>query len=268
MPIDSAGWFDWMIKDPCPITPAKVNGGVNTTKMIIPHSAEGYAQHLRELAYWGPDSWGASNMKDGKCYQHYSIYQQTQTSGAAYPNNNGWTNETEGVRGEPLTEPQIDNLVRQIKELSEYKRWTPTRPLSPSDKSATLYEHNECVRWGATYTSCPSGRIPWDTIMERLESDVMKVAGWWIAKPFGIGTWEINLKNDFGSATGYLLGVALQPGTGVVEFRHGDGRIAGVVNARDGTSTFVINPDMNGKAKFNVLSSAVTFQYLAGTPIK
>lgn len=176
--IDSQGWFDWMIRDPGPINPDKVNGGINTVRGMIPHSAEGYWSHLQTLLHTGPDSWGASNLKDGRCYQHYSIYQQTQTSGAGYPNNNFWTNETEGRAGEALTGPQVDNIVRQIKELSALKGWKPRRPINSLDVTATLYEHKECVRWGAKYTACPSGRIPWGTILSMLEEEDVSALVW------------------------------------------------------------------------------------------
>jgi hypothetical protein len=169
MPIDQAGWFSWMIRDPGP--PHKVNGGRNGGKGKVPHSAEGYWPYLRDGVLWGPRraSWGASNLKDGRCFQHYSIWEQTWTSGAPYPNNNFFTTENEGVTGEPLTPAQTANLTRIITELSALQGWEPRRPSSKADKLASLYEHNECVRFGAEPTSCPSGRIPWDKILAGLQ---------------------------------------------------------------------------------------------------
>lgn len=168
MSVTPDGWFSWAIRDPGPLS--KTNGGVNTVRGFVPHSAEGYWPHLGVLLH-SPErraSWGASNLKDGRLYQHYPIFAQTWTSGAGYPNNNFFSNETEGVEGQPLTDKQVANIVRQITDLSELKGWLPRRPESPNDRVATLYEHRECVRWGAAPTECPSGRIPWDRIMEEL----------------------------------------------------------------------------------------------------
>lgn len=175
--IDTNGLFDWAISDPGPST--ATNGGINGGKGIVPHSAEGHWDSLQALhdfhwqratAFPGLQaSWGATNLQDGRFVQHYSIHAQTWTSGAGYPNNNFFAFENEGVAGEPLTQPQIDNIVRVIRELSALQGWTPERPLSEVDYQATLYEHNECTRWGALATACPSGRIPWKTILEALE---------------------------------------------------------------------------------------------------
>lgn len=167
------GWFDWAIRDPGP--PWKVNGGVNGGKGMIPHSAEGYWPYLRDGVLWGPRraSWGASNLKDGRFIQHYPVTAQTWTSGAGYPNNNFFTTENEGMAGEPLTQMQVANLIRAGRDLMHHYGWRPRRPASASDLLASLYEHNECVRFGAEPTACPSGRIPWDIIVPRLEGGDM-----------------------------------------------------------------------------------------------
>ena len=162
------GWFTWMIRDPGPLS--KTNPGINGLKMVVPHSAEGYWPHLQELlhAEGRRASWFCSNLKDGRCYQHYPIFTKTWTSGSAYPNENGLAWENEGVKGEPLTDKQVDNCVRIIRAVSTLKGWEPRRPADTLDKTATCYEHNECVRFGSSFTECPSGRIPWDRIMEEL----------------------------------------------------------------------------------------------------
>ena len=166
MSLSSDGWFSWAIRDPGPAS--KTNGGRNTCRGVVPHSAEGYWPHLQTLLHSPARraSWFASNLKDGRFYQHYPIYTQTWTSGAAYPNNNFVAWENEGVAGEPLTDAQVDNCVKVITELSEMFQWEPRRPVDGGDRMATLYEHNECTRWGAEPTACPSNRIPWDRIME------------------------------------------------------------------------------------------------------
>lgn len=172
--IDALGWFDWAERDPGP--PWKLNGGRNGNKGMIPHSAEGYWPRLRDIL-WGVRraSWTASNLRDGRFIQHYPVFAQVWTSGAGYPNNNFPTTENEGVAGEPLTQAQIDNLIRMGNDLSDKFGWRPKRPFGAADFSASLYEHNEAVRFGADATACPSGRIPWQIIVPALEADVAEV---------------------------------------------------------------------------------------------
>lgn len=172
MSIDAHGWFDWMIRDPGPLN--KTNGGINTASLCIPHSAEGYWPHLQELLHSQARraSWMFSNLNNGRCYQHYSIYAQVWGSGSAYPNNNGVMWENEGVAGEPLTAAQDANNIRIIREVSALKGWKPRRPINSADTRATLYEHNECVRFGSEPTACPSGRIPWPKYLAALEVDM------------------------------------------------------------------------------------------------
>lgn len=187
--IDAAGYFDWAIQVPGP--PSAVNGSRNGGKGIIPHSAEGYFHDLDALRdfLWARGtaapglraSWGATNLKDGRFVQHYSIHSQTWTSGAPYPNNNFFAFENEGVAGEPLTQAQVDNIIRVGRELMALQGWTATRPVSQNDLHASCYEHTECVRWGAAATACPSGRIPWDVIVPALnqqEDDEMTERVW------------------------------------------------------------------------------------------
>ena len=190
--IDANGYFDWMIQDPGPLS--KTTWGVNTCKMVVPHSAEGYWPYLQTLLHSldRRASWMFSNLKDGRCFQHYSIYAQVWGSGSGYPNNNGVMWENEGVAGEPLTDEQNDNNIRIIREVSELNGWELSRPTSPTDTTATGYEHSECVRWGSEYTACPSGRIPWDLYLRALEEDEMAERVWcfdrqqtWIIGKFG-----------------------------------------------------------------------------------
>lgn len=174
--IDAGGYFDWAIQDPGPV--GSVNGARNGGKGIIPHSAEGYFRTLEALHdfHWSralappgqKASWGATNLKDGRFVQHYSVWAQTWTSGAGFPNNNFFAFENEGVAGEPLTQPQIDNIIRVGRELSALQGWYPRRPESPTDLTASLYEHTECKRFGSAATACPSGRIPWGIIVPAL----------------------------------------------------------------------------------------------------
>ena len=179
MAIDAGGWFDWMIKDPGP--PARVNGGRNGLKGVVIHSAEGYWPHLR-VVLWGDrgSSWHFSNLQDGRCFQHYSIYAQTHCSGAGYPNNNFPAWENEGTKDEPFTVKQNNNNVMIIDEIREVGKWPDTRrPINSGDKAAQLWEHNEMTRFGALPTACPSGRVPWGLYLDRLkEEDVKPYLAW------------------------------------------------------------------------------------------
>jgi hypothetical protein len=158
------GWIDGVTR--LPGNPEHVNGGINLVWGLFPHSAEGYAGTLLDLAVNGPLSWHMSNLKDGRLIQHFPFTAQCWHATAA---NNAFVGmEHEGVAGEPLTEAQIVNLVMVIKELAAWREWTPRRPMSATDLKATLYEHREVTRFGGSATACPSGRIPWDEVIRRL----------------------------------------------------------------------------------------------------
>ena len=174
-----AGWFNWALVDPGP--PNAVNGGINGGKGMVPHSAEGDWETLQDLHdfHWARGtappgkraSWGATNLKDGRFVQHYSVWAQTWTSGAPYPNDNFFAFENEGSAGEPLTEKQTANIIRVGRELMALQLWTPRRPINSADDKASLYEHREMVRFGAASTSCPSDRIPWGIIVPALKKE-------------------------------------------------------------------------------------------------
>lgn len=164
------GLLDWAERVPGPVH--KVNAGTNPVFGIIAHSAEGYEAGLRSQILGGPVSWHLSNLKDGRLWQHYPLTSRCWHATAA---NNAYIGiESEGRAGESLTEAQIANLVRIIREVSAWKGWEPRRPTSDIDMSATLYEHREVTRFGGTATACPSGRIPWDEILSRLQEDDVK----------------------------------------------------------------------------------------------
>lgn len=181
-------YFDWAIQDPGPVN--AVNGYNNRGLGMIPHSAEGHWDTLQALHdfHWSratnPDprkraSWAATNLKDGRFVQHYPVTAQTWTSGSGYPNNNFFAFENEGVAGEPLTQAQVDNILRAGRELMDHFGWKPKRPVDDTDKTASLYEHRECVRFGSASTACPSDRIPWDVIVPALtEEDDMAERVW------------------------------------------------------------------------------------------
>ena len=184
--IDKNGRFDWAVWAP-PRVPGGTNGGRNGGKGMVPHSAVGNWDTLEDLLDFlesritsaDPNrrsSWGATNMQNGIFYQHFSVWEQTWTSGSGYPNNNFFAFENAGGGykngkpnfSEPLTQPQIDNIIRAGRDLKDLQGWTPRRPLNSGDMTASLLEHNECKRYGSASTACPSGRIPWDIIVPAL----------------------------------------------------------------------------------------------------
>jgi LysM repeat protein len=170
MGITSDGWVDWAIRRPGPAW--KTNGGRNGLLGFAAHSAEGFeAGMYGELDKEGRRaSWHFSNMKDGRFVQHYSLFEQTWTSGAGFPNNNLAGMESEGVAGQPLTEAQLANVVRFLQDLAAFThRQTPRRnPESWGDGDLLLVEHCEAARWGADATACPSNRYPWQEIITQL----------------------------------------------------------------------------------------------------
>lgn len=158
--------------------PSKQNGGRNGLHGFVAHSAEGYQDYLlgniiQRPASGGRKSWTFTNLFNGRLIQHYPIYSQVWTSGAGYPNNNMPSAECEGQYFEPLTDAQVNNLVFIIREIAAAASRTDIRRLRDGESIAPrlaflLTEHRECTRWGADATACPSGRIPWETILERL----------------------------------------------------------------------------------------------------
>lgn len=162
--IDNNGWIDWAEK--VPGHPEKQNGGRSPAAGFVAHSAEGWVGYLRSNpplppSVGGRKSWHFSNLVDGTLLQHYSIYAQCWASGAGFPNNNYVAMEHEGIVGQILTPQQVDTTSKVIAEISKLAGWKPTRQVN-------LWEHNECTRWGAEPTACPSNRIPWEEILNKL----------------------------------------------------------------------------------------------------
>ena len=163
--IDANGWFDWAER--VPGHDEKVNGNRNPASGFVAHSAEGWEAYMRSNpplppSVGGKKSWHLSNLVDGRLLQHYSIYSQCWASGSTFPNNNYVAMEHEGVAGQPLTSKQTETTTRVLSELSTLVVWKPVRQV-------TLWEHNECTRWGSDPTACPSGRIPWEEILRKLQ---------------------------------------------------------------------------------------------------
>mgnify|MGYP001592820203 CR=1 FL=1 len=198
MSLTPDGWFDWMARDPGPPEKQYFDrlSGLplgNTATVYIPHSAVGD----NYLAWRDGRLWNMTRLPDGNftpaaraslhgwinkseldgCRQHYPIWTACWSSGSFRINVNAVAFENQGGapgnEAEPLTEYQVWANARIIQELSQVVGWIPQRPTSTLDLWASLYQHNECIRFGSLPTACPSGRIPWDEIIRRLEPPPM-----------------------------------------------------------------------------------------------
>ena len=144
--------------------------GSNDTHLrqgLVIHSAEGSLTGLFSVLDGSRDaSWHFSVAQDGGVYQHVDTANIAWTNGSQLANTKFWGIECEGGGsnpGEPLTEPQYQALVGVVRWLWE------THGLSRYERQETLWEHNEMTRFGASSTSCPSGRIPWQRLIADLE---------------------------------------------------------------------------------------------------
>lgn len=161
----SPGWFDWAQRMDGPAN-KKVLNTTNLIDGVVFHSAVGTLQGVINVVM-GP----ASNQKsvtgvlakDGRFIQFYPVTASPWANGNPTVNVRYLGFEFEGGplgnESEPLTLSQVEGAVRILKDLAEYKGvsvdfWR--RPVS-------LVEHKELVA-----TACPSGRIPWTTIIAAL----------------------------------------------------------------------------------------------------
>lgn len=133
---------------------------------IVAHSMEGsLAAAFGELDRTDRQaSWHFSVAKNGDVYQHIDTENISYASGSYEANRRFWSIEHEGVAGEPLTAPQEFATTALMEWLLSNHGLSPQRHL-------TLWEHNEMTAYGAAATACPSGRIPWNTIIPALEED-------------------------------------------------------------------------------------------------
>lgn len=137
----------------------------------VKHSAEGsWAALLSEINKAGRRaSWTFSMRKDGHTVQHYPLESITWHCGAIgdlHTETEMIGNltlvgiEHEGKVGEPLTIQQMTSTIR----ISEFLRDNTYAGKNPPELAVNLWEHN----WISGVTSCPSGRIPWQTIVNAL----------------------------------------------------------------------------------------------------
>lgn len=175
MSISADGWLSWAEKLEPPFK--KVNPGINSVKGIFMHSAEGYATVLLDInspyGYNGNHSWHLSNLMDGRVFQHYPFTARCWHATAGNQEYIGVENEGYAPREKSLNPAQIANARMFIAEISHWKGWTPRRPVSATDITHTLWEHNEVTRLGGSGSACPSGRIPWGEILRADQEDDM-----------------------------------------------------------------------------------------------
>jgi N-acetyl-anhydromuramyl-L-alanine amidase AmpD len=145
---------------------------------LVIHSAEGSLAGLFSVLDSSRQaSWHFSMAQDGGVYQHVDTENIAWTNGSQESNTKFWGIECEGGGpgnfGEPLTEPQYQSLVSVVRWL-----WD-THGLTRYERQQTTWEHNEMTRFGASSTSCPSGRIPWQRLLADLEDDMALTEEQW-----------------------------------------------------------------------------------------
>ena len=135
-------------------------------KGLIGHSAEGrLTAALSTLDSSSQVSWCLFNTYDGTFYQHYPLSAVTWHGGCVFANAHFVGVEHEGRAGEPLTQAQVAALAEFIAWLAEQEDW-------PSiERHVTLFEHREMAAYGAAPTACPSGRIPWEKVIDMVTID-------------------------------------------------------------------------------------------------
>lgn len=179
-------WLPFTIKSPGPSWKQGYPGATSRTLAQIEgevkHSAEGSLQGLfGELDRADRTaSWHFSLAKDGRVFQHYpleAICWHTGLAGDRRVDTSLIGNATligeehegggPGNYGEPLTEAQYAGSSRISQAVRDL---CPRVGASPPTPRLNLWEHN----W-LSWTSCPSGRIPWTRLITDLEEDDMKL---------------------------------------------------------------------------------------------
>jgi len=136
---------------------------------IVYHSAEGGLAAMRAIIQApGEPSWTFSNPKTGRLIQHYPRGTNIWANGSLDANILFDACESEGVAGEPLTDSQVQNLIELARWYKQEEGWEGFA------RWKQAWEHKEMKRFGARPTECPSGRIPWPTIITALEDDMLE----------------------------------------------------------------------------------------------
>lgn len=190
------GWFDWMERVPGPAD--KVYSEPCTSEIVVFHDAVGY------LPGWYSRLFSTNRLPNGlytpyaaasvtgwlfydrrQPIQHYPVFKSCWASGSRHLNTKGNAFENESAPGygtwdphspPPQSDWQVECAARVEHDIAAFKGWPEgywRRPVDANDLTATEYEHNETVRWGGLYSSCPNGRIRWaDIAALRQEEDM------------------------------------------------------------------------------------------------
>lgn len=277
--ITSDGWLDWVERQPGPSD--KTWPDINAVQGYIPHSAVGSLQGVINVVF-GP----VSNERsvhgvigyNARVIQFYPFTASPWASGNREANKRFIAFENEGGRpgneSEPLTEFQITINTRIIKELGDWKNYPVEywhRPNSSNHKSASLYEHREMTRFGAPPTACPSGRIPWQVILSRLQgsNEMMTphnaIAAWFTDRSLGpISSAVMLARSDLNlPTTAKMARLDVYLSTGSMSFKHGlTNLLAGVVREYENHAQIDVVIDANGLCGFVVPAGGVEIEQI------
>lgn len=258
------GWLTWAERMPGrPATGPGFNAGVNDVRGIFFHSAEGYAETLlSKTSQWGYYNaqypWHLSNLLNGRLIQHYPFTARCWHASAANDHYIGMEHEGRtpdgSTVGPVLNDLQVANDRRVIASVSAWKGWAPTRPTSPSDLAATLYEHTEVIRFGGSSTQCPSHRIPWPAILTppappTNEEEIMPRFNAVVPRLHGAATPQTVKVDEFDQQLPACKRLRLEVylNRGRVVLKDSDGKYAGRVGW-DGARYGVVEVDVSGGA--------------------
>jgi len=159
---------------PWPGPPGKVGAGgalASPKRGEVKHSAEGYWDGAHGVLS-NPGIQSSWHFTVGEYIeQHYAIdancwhANDTDPDGLVRSNFAMVGVEHIGVAGEPLTQGQIDNTILLTRWLAQQFGRSGFGRYPAQFKLWTLAEHNQV---GNDPTACPSGRIPWEVIMNQL----------------------------------------------------------------------------------------------------
>ena len=142
------------------------NRTLGNIKGEVKHSAEGsYAALLAAVKNPGRiASWHFSVSKTGHVAQHYPLESVCWHAGNMQANIQYVGIEHEGVVGEPLTVAQVLATVHLSLDIRRFAGIT-----APPARHINLWEHN----W-ISATACPSNRIPWALIINKIKTEEHK----------------------------------------------------------------------------------------------
>src|SRR3972149_4472543 len=175
------------------------NSDIHLKQGVVIHSVEGsLAGAFAVLDGPREASFHFTVAQDGRVFQHVDTEQMAWTNGSYESNRRFWGIECEGGgpnnMGEPLTAVQLDALIEVVRWL-----WASHTPY-PFERRVGAWEHNEMKRYGSAPTSCPSGRIPWETIIAALlepkEEDMTPEDRTWIGEQLASVVTQVSQRID------------------------------------------------------------------------